>query len=125
MVANKIRVLSFNVAKNFLLVDSLLNLCVNEFDILFLQEPAWHMICMALSTVSCEGDEVVGAPRHQSWTMMVRPPPPGQNPRVYGLCFHQVGQFTACHEARLSRPPRPPPGFLVWPRPDLQFPQCL
>ncbi len=74
--------LSFNVAKNFLLVDSLLNLLVNEFDILFLQEPAWRTICMAPSTVSREGDEVVGAPRHPSWTMMVRPPPPGQNPRV-------------------------------------------
>ena len=81
-VENKIRVISFNVAKNFLLVDSLLNLCVNKFDIIFLQEPAWRTIRMAPSTVSCEGDEVVGAPRHPQWQMMVRPPPPGENPRV-------------------------------------------
>ena len=81
-VENKIRVISFNVAKNFLLVDSLLNLCVNEFDIIFLQEPAWRTIRMAPSTVSREGDEVVGAPRHPQWQMMVRPPPPGENPRV-------------------------------------------
>ncbi len=42
-------------------------------------------------------------------------------PEGYGLCFHQAGQFTACHEARLSRPPRPPPGFPVWPRPTFNF----
>ncbi len=82
MVENKIRVLSFNVAKNFLLVDSLLNICVNNYDIIFLQEPAWQMIRMAPSSVSREGDDVVGAPRHPQWTMMVRPPTPGHAPRV-------------------------------------------
>ncbi len=74
MVENKIRVLSFNVAKNFLLVDSLLNLLVNEFDILFSQEPAWRTIRMAPSTVSREGDEVVGLRVIRLWTMMLRPP---------------------------------------------------
>ena len=82
MVENKIRVLSFNVARNFLLVDSLLNICVDEYDIIFLQEPAWQVIHMAPSTVSREGDDVVGAPRHPMWTMMVRPPEPGFTPRV-------------------------------------------
>ena len=82
MEENKIRVLSFNVARNFLLVDSLLNICVNEYDIIFLQEPAWQVIRMAPSTVSREGDDVIGAPRHPMWTMMVRPPDPGVTPRV-------------------------------------------
>ena len=82
MEENKIRVLSFNVARNFLLVDSLLNICVNEYDIIFLQEPAWQVIRMAPSTVSREGDDVIGAPRHPMWTMMVRPPNPGVTPRV-------------------------------------------
>ncbi|KJA25420.1 hypothetical protein HYPSUDRAFT_1071701, partial [Hypholoma sublateritium FD-334 SS-4] len=78
----KIRIVSFNVAKNFLLVDTLLNHFVNYFKIIFLQEPAWQVIRMAPSTVSREGDDVVGAPRNPAWTMMVRPPEPGLPPRV-------------------------------------------
>ena len=58
----EIRVLSFNVAKNFLLVDSLLNRFVNDYDIIFLQEPAWQVVRMALSTTNVDGDDMIGMP---------------------------------------------------------------
>ena len=77
-----IRILSFNVAKNFLLVDTLLSRFVNDYDLIFLQEPAWQVVRMAPSTSNREGDDVVGAPRHPAWNMMVRPPLLDQPPRV-------------------------------------------
>ena len=78
----EIRVLSFNVAKNFLLVDSLLNRFVNEYDIIFLQEPAWQVVRMAPSTTNVDGDDVIGMPRNPAWSMLVRPPEPDQPPPV-------------------------------------------
>ena len=77
-----LRVLSFNVAKNYLLIDTLLNICTDKYDVIFIQEPAWQTIRQAPSTTNIDGDDVTGAPRHPVWVSMVRPPdndgpPPG------------------------------------------------
>ena len=54
--------LSFNVAKKILLVDSILNRFVNDYDIIFFQEPAWQVVRMAPSTTNVDGDDVIGTP---------------------------------------------------------------
>jgi hypothetical protein len=40
---------------------------------LFIQEPPWRLIRRAPSAKDPEGERVVGAPNHPSWTIMVRP----------------------------------------------------
>lgn len=80
--ARSIRVLSHNVAKNYAHVELLLVQCIEKFDVLFIQEPPWQVICKTVSTTSKEGDDVIGAPQHLSWVTMVRPPEPGTRPRI-------------------------------------------
>ncbi|KAF9442280.1 hypothetical protein P691DRAFT_681813, partial [Macrolepiota fuliginosa MF-IS2] len=43
----------------------------DSIDIIFLQEPPWSHIQSAPSTVSLEGDDVIGAPKHPDWVCMV------------------------------------------------------
>src|SRR5687767_13134606 len=71
-----LRILTFNVAKNFGWIDTLLQICNNKFDIIFFQEPAWRIIRTAPSTRSREGEDVVGAPNHPDWLTIVRPASP-------------------------------------------------
>ncbi|TFK17354.1 hypothetical protein FA15DRAFT_576550, partial [Coprinopsis marcescibilis] len=68
----EIRVLSFNVAQNFLHVDTILESSKEDFDIIFVQEPPWRTVRHAPSTTTREGDAVIGAPNHPDWISMVR-----------------------------------------------------
>ena len=43
----------------------------DHYDIFFVQTPHWNFIRYAPSTVSLEGDKVVGAPIHPDWTQVV------------------------------------------------------
>ena len=67
----KLRIYSQNVRKNYALVDTFLKSQKDHYDIFFVQEPPWNFICYALSTVSLEGDKVVGAPIYPDWTQVV------------------------------------------------------
>ena len=60
-----------NVYKNYALVDSLLEIQKDLYDILFIQEPLWNFIYFALSTTTSRGNKVVGAPVHPDWTQIV------------------------------------------------------
>ena len=76
-----IRVLCFNIAKNYLYLDVLLDQLKDDLDVLFIQEPP---IRRAPSAKDPEGEAVVGAPMNPAWTMMVRHPgnDVNQRPRV-------------------------------------------
>lgn len=67
-----LRIITFNVAKNFGHMDTLLQTCKNRFDIILFQEPSWRLIRKAPSTHNREGDDVVGAPSHPDWLTIVR-----------------------------------------------------
>ncbi|KAF5340738.1 hypothetical protein D9611_007373 [Ephemerocybe angulata] len=58
---SKIRILSFNIAKNYAYLDITLDRLKDEFNILFIQEPPWQTIRQA-PMVSKEGADVIGAP---------------------------------------------------------------
>jgi hypothetical protein len=77
-----VRIVTFNIAKDYSLVDVLLETSKNDFDILFLQEPLWWTIRDAPSAMNKEGVPIVGSPRHPQWTCMVRQPEPGSQPSV-------------------------------------------
>ena len=70
----KLHIYSQNVCKNYALVDTFLESQKDHYDIFFVQEPPWNFIRYASSTVSLEGDKVVGAPIHPDWTQVVRVP---------------------------------------------------
>ena len=54
----EVRVLTFNIAKNYKDLDVLLERECNNFDVLFIQEPPWQLIRHAPSASSKEGTEV-------------------------------------------------------------------
>jgi hypothetical protein len=66
-----IRIVTFNIAKDYTLVDVLLKTSKKDFDILFLQEPPWRTIRHAPSATDREGAPIVGSPRRPYWTCMV------------------------------------------------------
>ncbi|TFK20617.1 hypothetical protein FA15DRAFT_569263, partial [Coprinopsis marcescibilis] len=68
----EIRVLSFNVARNYLHVDALLESLKEDFNIIFIQEPPWRTVRHAPSTMTRRGDAVIRAPHHPDWISMVR-----------------------------------------------------
>ena len=70
----KLRIYLQNVRKNYALVDTFLESQKDHYDIFFVQEPPWNFIRYAPSTVSLEGDKVMGAPIHPDWTQVVRVP---------------------------------------------------
>ena len=78
-----VRILSFNVAKNFSYMDTILQTCKNRFDIIFFQEPSWRLIRKAPSTHNREGEDVVGAPSHPDWLTIVRTAGPDDEVRQY------------------------------------------
>jgi len=58
------KIFSQNVYKNRLINTILEN--NKNFDILFIQETSWLIICNILSSISEEGEEIVGDPNHLS-----------------------------------------------------------
>jgi len=55
-----------------------------EFDIIFVQEPSWMIICSVPSLRNCEGNELVGVPNHPNWLTF------SKNPMVDSDCSRVV-----------------------------------
>src|ERR1700761_3775470 len=88
---SSLRILSFNVNRKYDLVDVLLHKCLDNYDILFIQEPPWKIIRYAPSTRSRDGEPVVGAPSHPSWTCFAGPATLEAPPRVIAYVHSRVG----------------------------------
>jgi len=56
-----------NVYNNYVLVDDLLEIQKNLYNILFIQKLLWNFVCFALLTTIYVGDEVIGAPIYPYW----------------------------------------------------------
>ncbi|KAF5320635.1 hypothetical protein D9611_013769 [Ephemerocybe angulata] len=98
---SKIRVLSFNIAKNYAYLDIILDRLKDEFNILFIQEPPWQTVRQAPSTVSKEGADVIGAPRHPNWLCMARLPEPGSRPRVLTYVSNRLAHWRPAYRRDL------------------------
>ena len=87
----KLHIYSQNVRKNYALFDTFLKSQKDYYDIFFVQEPPWNFIRYAPSTVSLEGDKVVGASIHPDWTQVVRVPRDSENvPRVMAFIHSRL-----------------------------------
>ena len=65
------KILSQNVCKNNLLINTLLETC-KDYNILFIQKPQWSLIQCISSSSSEEGKEIIGFPNYLSWTMFTQ-----------------------------------------------------
>ena len=73
MIVRNLRVFSQNVWKNLLIVNVLLE-TQTQFDIIFIQEPPWSEIHKIPSTLSSEGEDLVGTSHHPNWLLFARNP---------------------------------------------------
>ena len=68
MIIKSIKILSQNIYKNKLLLNTLLENCKN-YDIIFIQEPSWSFVWYIPCTFSKEDKEMIGTPNLSSWTL--------------------------------------------------------
>jgi len=71
MIIKSLEIFSQNFRKNKLLADPILENNKN-YDIILIQEPLGSNIWQIPSILSQEGDNLIGAPYHPSWTLFVR-----------------------------------------------------
>ena len=71
-----LRIISHNVNRKYDLLSDELELFREHFDILFVQEPPWRLICKTVSASDKEGEPVVGPPTHPDWIILFRRPGP-------------------------------------------------
>ena len=90
----KLRIYSQNIRKNYALVDTFLESQKDHYDIFFVQEPPWNFIHYAPSTISLEGDKVVGAPIHPDWTQVVQVLRDSEDvPRVIAFIYSRLSRL--------------------------------
>jgi len=71
MICDILKIFSQNFHKNSLIVNIILEIQMS-FDIIFIQEPPWSTICTILSSMNCEGEELVRVPHHPNWLTFAR-----------------------------------------------------
>jgi len=68
MILKNLKVLSQNVWKNHLIVNTIFE-TQTHFDIILIQEPPWSIIRKVPSTSNSEGEDFVGTVHHPNWTL--------------------------------------------------------
>ena len=68
MILKSLKIFSQNIHKNKLLPDTILE-NNKKFNILFIQEPFWLIICSIPSSVFKKGEYIIGVPNHLLWTV--------------------------------------------------------
>jgi len=71
MIVKNLKILSQNVRKNSLIVNTLLE-THNQFDIILIQEPPWSEICKIPSSIDCEGESLMETNHHPNWISFAR-----------------------------------------------------
>ncbi|KAF9263129.1 hypothetical protein L218DRAFT_866086, partial [Marasmius fiardii PR-910] len=101
MLDDRIRVISFNVAKHYMYLDVFLESCKYVYDVIFIQEPPWRLIRHAPSAKDPLGESVVGMPNHPDWTAMVRHwTGEGERPHVAAYVSKRIA--TLCPSTRFD-----------------------
>ena len=71
MIFKDIKLFSQNVQKNSLIVKTILKV-KSKFDIIFIQELSWAIICSISSSTNCKEDDMVGVVNHSNWLTFTR-----------------------------------------------------
>ena len=71
MIVKNLKILSQNVCKNSLIINTLLEI-QNQFDIIFIQEPPWSKICKIPSFLSHNGESLMGTNHYPNWILFTR-----------------------------------------------------
>ena len=82
MILKNLKILSQNVCKNHLIVNTILKTQL-YFDIILIQELPWSVICKVPSTVSSESKNFIGTIHHPNWSLFaIIPTNKATSPRV-------------------------------------------
>ena len=82
MILKSLKILSQNVWKNSIIVQTLLE-TQKDFDIILIQEPPWSEIRKVLSPSNSKGDPFISTSHHPNWIMFGRSPTDNNDsPRV-------------------------------------------
>jgi len=73
MIVKNIKILSQNIHKNLLIINTLLE-TQTQFDIILIQEPLWSEIHKVPSSSNSEGDFLMGTCHHSNWIAFARFP---------------------------------------------------
>ena len=95
MIVQNLKIFLQNVRKNLLVINTILK-THNHFNIILIQEPPWSEIHKIPSTMSCDGEPLMGTCHHPNWIAFARTPSSGNdfprvityiNIRLSSLCF--------------------------------------
>ena len=82
MIVKNLKILSQNIRKNSLIVNTLLEI-QNQFNIIFTQEPPWSKIHKIPSSSIHDGESLMGTNHHPNWISFARiPSERSDSPRV-------------------------------------------
>ena len=82
MILKNLKILSQNVCKNHLIVNTILEIQLH-FNIILIQEPPWFVICQVPSTVSSEGKYFIGTVHYPNWSLFtIIPMNKATSPRI-------------------------------------------
>jgi len=73
MILENIKIYLQNIWKNNFIINTILE-THSSFNIIFIQEPFWSIICSILSSTSCKEKELVGVLNYSNWTTFSRNP---------------------------------------------------
>jgi hypothetical protein len=91
-----LRILSFNVRRNWKDSVASLEIWADKADIILFQEPVWNKVRIQPSTLNKEGDMAYGPPIHPSWISLTEnfdPTNEGLRPRVLTYVNRRLAQF--------------------------------
>jgi len=72
LAVGSFRIFCQNVNRNVMLLESILASSVDDFDIIFIQEPPWRLVRSALSGTSPEDEPVIRTAIHLDWALIIR-----------------------------------------------------
>ena len=73
MILDNLNILSQNVHKNHLIVNTILE-TQSHFDIILIQEPPWLVICQVPSNANSEGENLIGTVHYPNWILFATNP---------------------------------------------------
>jgi len=68
MILSNLNILSQNVHKNHLIINTILK-TQSHFDIILIQELSWLVICQVLSNANSESKNLIGTVHHPNWIL--------------------------------------------------------
>jgi len=72
MVVNLLRIFCQNVNRNVTLLESILASSIDNFDLLFIQEPPWRLVRHAPLGTNPKGEPVIRTVIHPDWGLIIR-----------------------------------------------------